>query len=117
MTPTPGEEAFPEPIVTPVPGEPDPTVTPEPETPEVSVTPTPSDDFTDEPVGSEKGTGEVGVPKYNPSERSVTFNIMGTKEFTYYVAAFQIGIDEKTVNPNSTRARQPTRLLPTQRNL
>ena len=63
-TPTPGEEAFPEPTVTPVPREPEPTEIPEPEMPEPTVAPTPSDDFTDGSVASERGTGEVGVPKY-----------------------------------------------------
>lgn len=43
------------------------------------------------------GTGEVGVPKYDSSKKSVTFNIKGTEDFTYYVAAFPIGEKEKTV--------------------
>ena len=37
------------------------------------------------------GTGEVGVPKYDSSKKSVTFNIKGTEDFTYYVAALPIG--------------------------
>lgn len=43
------------------------------------------------------GTGEVGVPKYDSSTKKVTFNIKGTEDFTYYVAAFPIGESEKTV--------------------
>ena len=43
------------------------------------------------------GTGEVGVPKYDSSTKKVTFNIKGTEDFTYYVAAFPIGENEKTV--------------------
>ena len=43
------------------------------------------------------GTGEVGVPKYDSSTKKVTFNIKGTEDFTYYVAAFPIGEKEKTV--------------------
>ena len=43
------------------------------------------------------GTGEVGVPKYDSSKKSVTFNIKGTEDFTYYVDAFPIGEKEKTV--------------------
>ena len=43
------------------------------------------------------GTGEVGVPKYDSSTKKVTFNIKGTEDFTYYVAAFPIGEREKTV--------------------
>ena len=56
------------------------------------------------------GTGEVGVPKYNKNDvmdtdgktvkypaKSVTFNIKGTEDFTYYVAPFPIGESEKTV--------------------
>ena len=37
------------------------------------------------------GTGEVGVPKYDSSTKKVTFNIKGTEDFTYYVAALPIG--------------------------
>lgn len=37
------------------------------------------------------GTGEVGKPKYDSSKKSVTFNIKGTEDFTYYVAALPIG--------------------------
>ena len=37
------------------------------------------------------GTGEVEVPKYDSSKKSVTFNIKGTEDFTYYVAALPIG--------------------------
>ena len=37
------------------------------------------------------GTGEVGIPKYDSSKKSVTFNIKGTEDFTYYVAALPIG--------------------------
>ena len=43
------------------------------------------------------GTGEVGVPKYDSSKKTVTFNIKGTEDFTYYVAPFPIGESEKTV--------------------
>ncbi len=56
------------------------------------------------------GKGEVGVPKYNKNDvmdtdgktvkypaKSVTFNIKGTEDFTYYVAPFPIGESEKTV--------------------
>ena len=43
------------------------------------------------------GTGEVGVPKYDSSKKTVTFNIKGTEDFTYYVAPFPIGEREKTV--------------------
>lgn len=43
------------------------------------------------------GTGEVGKPKYDSSTKKVTFNIKGTEDFTYYVAAFPIGEKEKTV--------------------
>lgn len=37
------------------------------------------------------GTGEVGKPKYDSSTKKVTFNIKGTEDFTYYVAALPIG--------------------------
>ena len=43
------------------------------------------------------GTGEVGKPKYDSSKKSVTFNIRGTEDFTYYVYPFPIGESEKIV--------------------
>ena len=99
-TPVPEETIVPEPTETPIPtiilGEGDsvpiPTVTPNPEETGVpEPTKAPSEDFDDGPSESKPGTGEVGVPKYDFSTKKVTFNIKGTEDFTYYVAALPIG--------------------------
>ncbi len=105
-TPVPEETTVPEPTETPIPtiipGEGDsvpiPTVTPNPEETGVpEPTKAPSEDFDDGPSESKSGTGEVGVPKYDSSKKSVTFNIKGTEDFIYYVEAFPIGTEEETV--------------------
>lgn len=105
-TPVPEETIVPEstatPIPTVIPGEGDlvsiPTVTPNPEETGVpEPTKAPSEDFDDGSSESKAGTGEVGAPKYDSSRKMVTFNIKGTEDFTYYVAAFPIGESEKTV--------------------
>ena len=105
-TPVPEETIVPEstatPIPTVIPGEGDlvsiPTVTPNPEETGVpEPTKAPSEDFDDGSSESKSGTGEVGVPRYDSSRKMVTFNIKGTEDFTYYVAAFPIGESEETV--------------------
>lgn len=98
-TPLPEETTVPEPTTTPMPektGVPEPTEAPTPtEIPEP--TKAPSEGFDDGPSESKAGTGEVGVPKYDSGRKTVTFNIKGTEDFSYYVAAFPIGESEKTV--------------------